>query len=355
MQKINVILLFSLVLWSVQTFGQAPKYSNEFLNIGVGARALGMSNAFVSTTDDVNSGYWNPAGLLGVKSDFQISAMHSEYFAGIAKYDYAAIAKPIDSTQVFGISFIRFGVDDIPNTTELIDANGNIDYDRISSFSAADYAFIFSYARALNKLQIGGNFKIIHRKVGDFASSWGFGLDGGLKYTLGKWDLGLLARDVTSTFNAWTFSLDENTIDVFTGTGNEIPENGIELTLPRFIFGISRNFEINENFSVRPEFDIDMTTDGKRNVLVKTDLVSFDPHLGVEMDLKKVVYLRLGVGNIQEISEVEGSSSLTLQPNFGIGIKLNRLSLDYALTDVGDRSVALYSNVFSLKVDVFKN
>ena len=251
MQKFNILFFISFTLGSSFSFGQSPKFSNEFLSIGVGARALGMSNSIVSTTDDVYSGYWNPAGLLGVKSDLQIGAMHSEYFAGIAKYDYAAIAKPIDSTQVFGISFIRFGVDDIPNTTELIDANGNIDYDRITSFSAADYAFIFSYARQLKKLQVGVNFKIIHRKVGDFAKSWGFGLDGGLKYKMGKWDLGLLARDVTSTFNAWTFDLDETSQDVFLATGNELPKDGIELTLPKLIFGISRHFEIESELIVK--------------------------------------------------------------------------------------------------------
>ena len=66
--------------------GQA-KYSNEFLAIGVGGRSLGMSNACVATIDDVTSGYWNPAGLMGIESDLQIGLMHSEYFAGIAKYD----------------------------------------------------------------------------------------------------------------------------------------------------------------------------------------------------------------------------------------------------------------------------
>ena len=355
MQKFNLLLISLLLLGSINLYGQPPKYSNEFLNIGVGARALGMSNSFVSTVDDVSAGYWNPAGLLGIKSDFQVSAMHAEYFAGIAKYDYAAIAKPIDSIQAFGISFIRFGVDDIPNTTELIDANGNIDYDRITRFSAADYAFLFSYARKIKNLQLGGSFKIIHRKVGDFGKSWGFGLDGGLKYRAGQWDLGLLARDVTSTFNAWTFALDQSIIDAFILTNNEIPENSVEITLPRFILGISRNFDFNDNLSLRPEFNVDVTTDGRRNVLVKTDLVSLDPHVGAELGFKDALFLRMGVGNIQQISEVGGSKSTTFQPNFGLGVKLNRLTIDYALTDIGDRSVALYSNIFSLRVDIFKN
>ncbi len=355
MQKFNIIIICFFLVASSSIFGQAPKYSNEFLSIGVGARALGMSNSFVSTVDDVSSGYWNPAGLLGIKSDFQVGAMHAEYFAGIAKYDYAAIAKPIDSIQAFGISFIRFGVDDIPNTTELIDANGNIDYDRITTFSAADYAFIFSYARKVKKLDVGANFKIIHRKVGDFGKSWGFGLDGGLKYKAGKWDLGLMARDVTSTFNAWSFELDQSIIDAFILTNNEIPENSVEITLPRLILGVSRDFALNDYLSLRPEFNVDLTTDGRRNVLIKTDLISLDPHMGAELNFKNTLFLRTGIGNIQQINEINGETSTTFQPNFGLGVKLNRLSLDYALTDIGDQSVALYSNVFSLKVDIFKN
>ena len=44
----------------------------------------------------------------------------------------------------------------------------------------------------------------------------------------------------------------------------------------------------------------------------------------------------------------------TIQPNIGLGLKIKSVSLDYALTDIGDNSVALYSNIFSLKFDLFK-
>src|SRR5690606_36566111 len=102
---------------------------------------LGMSGAQVGLVNDLTAGYWNPAGLLGISSNFQVGFMHAEYFAGIAKYDFGAFAKPIDKTSAFGVSLIRFGIDDIPNTIDLIDANGNINYNRVSTFSAADYAF----------------------------------------------------------------------------------------------------------------------------------------------------------------------------------------------------------------------
>jgi hypothetical protein len=163
-----------LLLICSLNYGQTVrKYSNEFMNIGVDAAALGMANAVVASTDDVNSGYWNPAGLTNLE-DHQISLMHANYFANIAQYDYLAYASPIDGRSAWGISLIRFGVDDILNTTELIDSQGNIDYNRISLFSTADYGFTFSYARKLPVpgFQYGVNAKLIRRVIGKFANSW---------------------------------------------------------------------------------------------------------------------------------------------------------------------------------------
>ena len=54
----------------------APKYSNEFLSLGVGAEAYGMGNAVVAQSNDVNSIYWNPAGLVGVEKWAEASFMH---------------------------------------------------------------------------------------------------------------------------------------------------------------------------------------------------------------------------------------------------------------------------------------
>ena len=162
------IFFVILILCFSESYAQdARKYSNEFLAIGVGARALGMSNAYVTTVDDVTSGYWNPAGLTQIKKDFQVGLMHAEYFAGIAKYDYGSFAAKIDSASAFGFSIVRFGVDDIPNTIDLVDQNGNVNYDNITSFAAVDNAFILSYARSLpvEGLTIGGSAKVIYRKV----------------------------------------------------------------------------------------------------------------------------------------------------------------------------------------------
>lgn len=352
--KITILLICSAILSFAQT--SAPKYSNEFLAIGVGARALGMSNSNITSVNDVTAGYWNPAGLTRIEKDFSLGLMHAEYFAGIAKYDYGGFAAKIDSVSSFGVSIVRFGVDDIPNTTQLIDADGNINYDRITSFSVADYAFLFSYARRSNipGLRYGANVKIIYRKVGDFAKAYGFGLDLGGQYDYKGWSFAVMARDVTSTFNAWSFSLDEETIDVFEATGNEIPENSTEVTLPKVILGVAKNIRISKKFNALSEINFDLSTDGKRNVLITGDPVSIDPHMGVEVGYDNLIFLRFGVGNFQKVTDIYANDKISYQPNFGIGIKFKGVSLDYALSDIGDQSEVLYSNIFSLKFDFNK-
>jgi hypothetical protein len=351
----KLVLSLLMVISTIGLFAQV-KYSNEFLAIGVGAKAFGMSNSVVASVDDVTAGYWNPAGLAMVKSDRQIALMHSEYFAGIAKYDYAALAARIDATSVIGLTFIRFGVDDIPDTSDLIDSEGNINYDRIKSFSAADYGFLFSYARkAKNEnLRYGGNVKVVHRKVGEFGKAWGFGLDLGAQYDLKTWKFGAAFRDVTSTFNAWSFSLNDRTKQVFTQTGNEIPENSLEITRPRLILGSAKVFNISDKFKTMVEADFDITTDGKRNTIISGDPFSIDPHVGLELSYGNFIFLRGGVNNFQKETDRAGKESTTFQPNIGVGLNIKDIvSIDYALTDVGDNSIALYSNVFSLKLNIY--
>ena len=352
--RAKLLLLFSAFL-HFQSGAQTPKYSNEFLAIGVGARGLAMSGALSALADDATAGYWNPAGLSLAQGNLQIALMHSEYFAGIAKYDYGAIAAPVDATRTIGVSVIRFAVDDIIDSTDLIDKDGNIDYDRLKTFSAADYAFLFSYAQKMKVegLRLGGNVKVVHRKVGDFAKAWGFGLDVGAQYDYKNWKFGAVGKDITSTFNAWSYNT-ENLEEVFIQTGNEIPENGLEITLPRLILGAAYRAGITGKISATPALDLDVTFDGKRNVPVKTDVVSLDPKFGVEFAYDNFIFLRAGVGNIQQVKNTDNSKSTTAQPNMGVGVRFRNVTIDYALTNIGGGGTSLYSNVFSLRLNIVK-
>ncbi|MCH8533693.1 MAG: PorV/PorQ family protein [Flavobacteriaceae bacterium] len=347
------VYLLIAVLFVFSGYTQtARKYSNEFLNIGVDAAAFGMANAVTASTEDVNSVYWNPAGLVNIE-DNQFAAMHANYFANIATYNYVAGAMPIDENSAVGLSIIRFGVDDIMNTTQLIDSQGNIDYDRISLFSAADYAFALTYARktGIEGLNLGANAKVIRRVIGEFADAWGFGFDVGLQYHKGNWKLGLMARDITTTYNTWTINEAEfETISgAIEGQNQERPET-TEITLPKLQMGIARDFDLSKDFGLTTAVNLDFRF-ARTNDIISSDNMSATPAAGFEINYTKMVFLRGGVGNFQDVEQLGGGTSIGFQPNFGVGFRYNGIQIDYAFTDIGDQSVGLYSNIFSLKLD----
>ncbi|MBC7448006.1 MAG: PorV/PorQ family protein [Hymenobacteraceae bacterium] len=318
----------------------APKYSNEFLNIGVGGRALGMGNVQAAIADGPTAGYWNPAGLVYQPKKFNAVLMHSELFSGIVKNDYGAFAMPLDDKSALGVSVIRMGVDDIADTRGLADQYGYLRYDQIQYFSVADYAFLVSYGRKLSGLEglsVGANAKVIYRNVGKFANAVGFGLDAGAQLRRGSWQFGLMVKDVTSTFNAWSINADELK-DVYAQTGNTVPGNTLELTLPRAVLGASRLFAIGKEFTVLAAVDLDATFDGKRNVLLPGKVASVDPRVGVEVGWAQIAYLRAGLNNVQKIKNFAGDTKTRVQPNFGVGVATNGLTLDLAISKVAANS-----------------
>ena len=196
------------------------------------------------------------------------------------------------------------------------------------------------------------NAKIVRRTIGDFANSWGVGLDAGIQYERKNWKFGLMIRDISTTFNIWTIDTDafatiQNAIP---GQDQELPE-ATEITKPKVQFGVARSFSLGRFFHLLTEADLNMRFT-KTNDLISTSLASIDPALGFQLDYDDFVFLRAGIGNFQNELQIDNSESLTFQPNFGVGFKYNGICLDYAFTDIGDQSAALYSNVFSLKIDL---
>ena len=360
----RILISASAILISLSASAQnAPKYSNEFLSIGVGARGLGMGGAQAASVNDITSGYWNPAGLtLGV-GDLQLGLMHAEYFAGIGKYDYAALAAPIDATRTVGFSMIRFAVDDIPNTLFLIEPDGSPNYNNITSFSSADYAVLLSYSQILKQkddlfISFGGNAKIIHRSVGSFAKAWGFSLDAGIQIKKNKWMFGVTLRDVTTTFNAWSFTFTDREKEVLYLTNNDIPTKSTELTAPRLIGAVAKNFVFNSKFSLLAEANLHFTFDGKRNTVISTNPISIDPNLGIEANLNNSVFLRAGISNFQR-ALADGDTTnqkkvWIFQPSFGAGFKFGNVGIDYGFTNLANQSNPLYTHIFSLRIDLVK-
>ena len=351
LKKLLCVLLSGIGTWAMSQ--SAPKYSNEFLNIGVDAAALGSSNAVVARSNDVNASYWNPAGLTEVE-DRELSLMHASYFANIANYNFIGYAMKIDEKSAMGVNLIRFGVDDILDTTQLIDDQGQINYNRISLFSAADYALTFSYARkdVLKSFDYGVNAKIVRRIIGDFASSWGFGFDLGVRWTFkNDWQVGAMARDITTTVNIWSF--DEAKLadiqNAIEGQNQTVPES-TEITIPKLQVGLAKTFMFGYDYELQTELDMVIRFE-QNNDLIASKAASMMPALGLQLGYQDLVFVRAGVGNFQYESSLDQQENLSFQPNIGLGFKYHGIEIDYALTDIGDQSIALYSNIFSLKLD----
>lgn len=349
---------------------QQRKYVNDYLNLGVGGRGTAMSGSQVASVNDVTSAFWNPAGMSYVKTDLQVGLMHSEYFSGIAKYDYMGTAFKMKNRQgALGFSVIRYAIDDIPYTLNLVQPDGSIDYTRIKAISAQDYAGMITYAQPLRlkrfadrkdvDIRIGGNFKIIHRSLGSMANAWGGGVDIGVQARVKNWRLGAVIKDATTTYTMWSFSFTDKEKQVFAQTGNEIVSKSTEIATPRLILGGARNFRINAKMNVLAELNADVTTDGKRyGNLVNLKPFSIDPRVGGELAYNQLFYVRAGIGNFQRVLDDKDTNNVTkillFQPTLGLGVKIKNFAIDYSFSRLNMQSNSLYSHFISLRVDILR-
>lgn len=362
----KILLSFLIFCIGTNLVAQTRIYVNEYLNIGVGARGLSMAGAQSASTNDAYAGYWNPAGLMLLGENYEGAFMHAEYFGGISKYDYASVAMPIQNhKRAIGISFIRFGTDDIPYTIDYVQPDGSFDESKLKGISAGDYAILLSFAQNISLFKnkpeivtrIGANAKVLYRNIGSMANAWGFGLDIGAQMDYKSWRFGITAKDITTTYTMWSFHLTEREKAVFGQTGNEIPVKSYEVMMPRLNFGIAKNFlKPTNKFQVMAELGFDMTTDGKRATIISSKPISIDPRIGLEASYKNTIFLRGGVGNFYRVldnADTTNQKKYTLfQPSVGVGFKIKNLSVDYAFTSLQVQDNPLMSHIVSIKLGV---
>ncbi len=344
-------LLLCATIAQAQDFN--PKYANEFLNLGVGAAALGTGAAVVADVSGLEAGFWNPAGLLQQTQTTEVGLMHASYFGGLAAFDHLGVSRKINDQNVVALNLIRLGIDNIYNTTQLIDNQGNLDYSQLQTFNSADYALIGSFAKPtrVEHLSLGVSAKLIYRHIGNFAKAFGFGFDAGLQYRPSKfWSAGLNLRDATSTFSAWTYNLSPEMQTTFLETNNELPQNGVEQMLPRLVGGISGQLPFKDGkYQIGGQLNIELTADGPRNTLVSGSVFSLDPRAGLFFNYDNKLILRTGVSQFQYYLDFDQTQKLSLQPHLGAGVVLQNWTIDYAFTRLGLGGEGYFTHLFSLK------
>ena len=306
-----------------QNVSKTGTSSAVFLEIPVGARAIGMGGAFVGTANDVTSLYWNNAGSARL-SRSEAMFNHVEWIAD-TRFDHAALAVPLEGVGTLGLSFTSLSMDDmIVRTVERPDGTGE-------RFSAGSFAVGVHYARSLSdKFSIGFTAKFISETIWDMQAQ-AFAIDVGTLFTTNflngmrigaqisnfGTDMKLSGRD-TRTFHA----IDPSKI----GSNDQIPQN-IELDswhLPlNFQFGVAIDAIRSDDHIVTVEADALHPSDNYESM-----------NVGMEYGFHNTLFLRGGYQSLF-LGDSEGGISLgagVLADLFGNDIQGR---FDYAFTDFG--------------------
>lgn len=235
MKKILIYIIVGLL--PVFISAQSSKYAAEFMELGVGSRALSMGSAYVGLSNDVTAYHWNPAGLAFLPN-FQASSMYATLFNQLEQQSYVGVALPVFGGASVSLSWMRLSVDDIPiyefDNNDLIKAVDRVFYGgtKLTAapagyFSSHSDAFVITFAKYLRlnwdlgwqyfelpvDLGFGLNLKLLQQSIDDRSGS-GMGLDLGFISRIGLNEIfsdidygdiafGLNVQDLTQTQITW--------------------------------------------------------------------------------------------------------------------------------------------------------
>jgi hypothetical protein len=191
------------------------------------------------------------------------------------------------------------------------------------------------------------------------ANAWGLGVDIGFQAAYKKWQLGLSIKDATTTYTTWSFNLTDKEKEVFGQTGNAIPVKSYEIMRPTFVVGLGYKIFKEENkVQVLLEINAALSTDGKRNTLIKTNSVSIDPRAGIEISYLKSIFLRAGLCNLQKALDNRDTTNQSyynlFQPSIGLGLHIGPLAIEYTYTSLQTQNNPLFSHIVSGKLYIRK-
>lgn len=302
--KSTVFLLVS-VLMLTGSVSQSAKYSGEFLELGVSARALGMGGAYTAVSEDASSPYYNPAGLSAVQRKTAMF-MHAETFGSLLNHDYIGGVMPVGKRQAgIGAALIRLGggnikITELSNDPDYAGINpydGNI-YRVARTANHADYTALFSYGTLWkSKTAVGVTAKMIYRSLAD-DNAFGLGLDFGMRSCFfDRVVIAAVLKDATSTFLSYS-----------TGTTESI--------YPNLKIGIAYRYKMSD-FDFLGAADASIKFEGRQeSAQISVGGASSDFLLGGEIVYRSRVSGRLGLNR----------GDFTA----GAGLRLGRFTIDAA-------------------------
>ena len=335
------LLLGGLFPWLLSAQGGISDVSKTgtvaapFLEISVGAQAVGMGGAVVSVAKDATAIYWNVAGIAGLKKR-EIVSLHTRWIAGTG-FDFAALVLPMGNFGTLGFSFTSLSMDEMSvRTVEKPEGTGEF-------FDARDIAIGASYARMLtDRFSIGFSAKYIQQKIWHMTAN-GFALDAGTAFRTDLFGGMIIGASISNFGGSMKLSGRDTRQfgridDTKLGSNDRIPSN-IELDswdLPLlFQFGVSANALNNDNYRWTIAIDALHPVDNYESV-----------NIGTEFGYNDFFFLRGGY-NALFLDEAEGGLSLGFGLTTSTLISRALIKIDYAYRDMGRLESV---NVFSLGI-----
>jgi len=292
MKRIALILLALTLVAAGAARAEDGTAGLAFLKLGVGARAIGIGDAYTAVGGDASSIYWNPAGSVAVEN-IDVLLMHSEWFEGI-RYEYLGGVKS-DGRQAFGVGFVGLYVNDLERRDgPTSEPDGD--------FGVFDFAMTGSYARRLTEyLDVGASAKYLHSEIDD-EKAQGVAFDAGLQYRVTSvtgLSLGVSVHNLGAQMKYVEEAFDLPVLGRI-GAAYETPVDAL-------------------NGTVLIVADAIVPTDGDTKL-----------HAGIEYEYNDLVALRFGYRNGWDNQNISA----------GFGAKVRNFRIDYAYvpfySDLGD-------------------
>jgi len=318
----------------------------NFLELGVGARAMGMAGGYTALAQDVTALYWNPAGISHI-SGASAHVSVADLYAGLGiKHVFAGAVMPVGSSGAIGVSYIQLNSGDIERTTAANPEGNDPAFGAVFGWTST--AAELAYGRRLtDRLDIGAGFKFVTEGI-DNANATYMGFDIGTQFRTGLYgttigaaltNLGTSARFRGPAIER--FALDDfrpgATAVEFRTTANPLPTS--------FRFGVRTD--------LMGSAEALFTQSGVHRLVASAeifDAIDTDVNYTVaaQYNYRNLFFLRAGkrwVNEARDESFRTGGYGLSygggLSIPFGSG---RRIGFDYAYTNMGElNNIQIYS------------
>jgi opacity protein-like surface antigen len=180
----TLVIFAALLGWgSLSAQTKVGTTAAQFLGISVGAKATAMGDAFVASSEDVSTVYWNP-GAFAASGKSELLFSNTNWLAD-TRFRWLGFMLNLDGTNAIGVSITNLDYgEDIVTTIQSPDGTGE-------RWAAQDVAIGVSYSRRLtDRFSMGGSIKYISQTVwNESASTIAFDL--GLLFVTGFYDMRL--------------------------------------------------------------------------------------------------------------------------------------------------------------------